>query len=254
MLPDSPPNRYDVTVNALAPISFVAQGSQDEPPVGSINITASISFSAQATHNATSTGVVLASAVVVRAVGFQDFVASISPFTTQKFYTLTITDVGPLSDLNLPISSWQATSQAEPRQSYLQCVIPAATGLIEAISDRQNGTLVISEGYRFADGTVQSGEIIRSEFSGFNFDRGPTRQTATISGYRSGQQSEVSTSRKLTGIRSISMSNGRFRVRCSIDLFLRPGMSAILDDGDFMVSYITYYVNNSDSFCEVGER
>jgi len=166
--------------------------------------------------------------------------------------TLTGTADG-LPDLMLKISSWQATSQAGNRSDYLQATVPAAESLISEIEQRVNGDLVISKGVRYSDGTVRAEEILRSNFDTFRFDRGARRFTVTVSGYLAGSQPQTS-QRELKGIRSISLTNGKYRTRCEIDLFLKPGMSVVADNVTFIADYINYFVNDKDAFCEVSER
>ena len=187
--------------------------------------------------------------------GYSDWIASIPPVQIQEVYRLRITgSADGLSDLYIGgISSWQATNQAGSRSAYLQAVIPAATEYVAPISARQNGDLIIEKGYKFSDGTSYFSEIIRSDFDTFRPDRGQRALTVTVSGYRSNNPVS-SGSRKLTGIRSISSPNGKRRVRCDVDLFLKPGMTVTAMDESFVADYINYYVSQADKFCEVGER
>lgn len=187
--------------------------------------------------------------------GYQDWVSSLSPLQMQEVYRLVITGAADsLDDLTIgAISSWQATSQAGSRSSYLQAVIPAADQYLDAIAARSNGELVIQKGYRLADGTTRYDEILRSRFDNLRPDRGRRALTITVSGYLPGKPFSTG-SRTLTGIRSISSPNGQRRVRCDIDLFLRPGMTVTALDESFRADYINYYVTRSDKFCEVGER
>lgn len=186
--------------------------------------------------------------------GFQDWVSLIDPVKVQELYFLTITGAADgVSDIDFKASSWQATNQAGARQSYLQAVIPAAADLIQSISDRQSGELVLYKGYRFSDGTVRKEEILRSKFDTFRYDRGHRSFTVTVSGYLGGKQSQ-NANRTLKGVRSISLTNGKHRVRSDIDLFLQPGMTVTADNVTFQADYISYYVSGADKFCEVSER
>jgi len=187
--------------------------------------------------------------------GFQDWISNLPAVQIQEVYQLVITGAPDgLQDLAIgQISSWQATNQAGGRSSYLQAVIPAADLLLPSIAERKNGELVLQKGYRLADGSVRFEEILRSRFDTLRPDRGPRALTVTVSGYLLKEGSFLGT-RTLTGIRSISSPNGKRRVRCNIDLFLQPGMTANALGDLFKVDYINYYVNQSDKFCEVSER
>ncbi|MBT11364.1 MAG: hypothetical protein CMI02_04935 [Oceanospirillaceae bacterium] len=238
---------------ATVPAGFEAMlpGDQPDPPT----IEATVPFSAEILAFVGPVGSLEASVsfgAEIRA--FQDWVSAIPAFSVQRVYLMTITagDSG-LDDLVVPLSSWQATSQAGARSSYLQGVVPAAVDLIDGIAQRQSGKLVIHTGYRFSDGSVRTEELLKSNFDTFRFDRGPRSFSVTVSGYLSDIQLSTGT-RTVTGIRSISMTNGRRRVRCDIDFFLKPGMTVIAEDQTFVAGFINYYVSEVDQFCEIGER
>jgi hypothetical protein len=187
--------------------------------------------------------------------GFEDWVSLIPPIQLQEVYRLIITgDKDGASDLIVDgISGWQATSQADSRSSYLQATIPAATDLVSEIEARKNGDLVLQKGFRFSDGSKRYDELMRSTFDTIRSDRGPRAFTLTVSGYLSGKQPSNGT-RTLSGIRSVSTSSGKRRVRCNIDMFLRPGMTVNADDISFKAGFINYYVSEAGKFCEIGER
>lgn len=183
-----------------------------------------------------------------------DWASMIDPIVAQEIYTLELTgSEDGLDDITIPISSWQATNRAAPRQSYVQAVVPASGPYISEIESRSNGDLVIKQGYRFSDGTTKTEEIARSRLNSVRYDRGPERVTLTLSGRKEGLQAYNGT-RVLQEVRSISMTNGRHRVRCKVDLFLRPGMQAVANGKAFTVSYINYYANGTDRFCEVSDE
>lgn len=222
----------DVSMDSSVPIvaEFQVRGPSTELE---INATLGVEFSATA---------------------YQDWAELLPPTELQEVYALTITGApdGEV-DIGVPISSWQATNQAGDRSSFLQAVIPANTTTLAAINARQNGELVISKGYRLSDGAVRTEEILRSNFDALRWDRGPRSFSVTVSGYTSDKQPRQG-SRQLKGVRSVSLTGGKFRVRCEIDLFLQPGMTVTGEGFSFTADYINYYVSGVDKFCEVSER
>lgn len=63
--------------------------------------------------------------------------------------------------------------------------------------------------------------------------------------------------RTMRNIRSMTVTNGKRRLRCDVDWFLRPGMSAQYgpDPADLMtVSWISYFVGAGQEYMELGER
>ena len=181
---------------------------------------------------------------------FEDWAIAIDPATSQTYFALDLHAVG-MDSVRIPISSWQGTLQLD-RSSYLQAVIPAATDWVTAIADRQNGEFSISRGVRYADGSTQEEEIMRTPLQQFRMDRGPNRVTATISGFSS-VDPFLPLTRALNDVRSVSVGQGT-RVRAAIDWFLRPGHTAVFDGQQFTVAYINYYANNSDQFMDCGDR
>jgi len=185
---------------------------------------------------------------------FQDWVAALPVATIQEIYTLTVTgSADGLDDTTIPISSWQATNQAAPRSVYVQAVIPEAGQYLQALQDRNNGDLVIRQGFKFSDGTTKTEEVVRVGFDTSRYDEGPTNVTMTVSGYRLGGPLKNG-ARTLMEIRSISLTNGKYRVRCKTDLFLQPGMTVNARGRAFRASYINYYANGSDRFSEVSDE
>lgn len=233
LITDTSPITYDATLDATLPIQ-ADFSLQVDPALAVLDATFPITL---------------------RVATFQDWVARLPPLQLQEVYRLVITGAADgLPDLLIGgISSWQATNQAGGRSSYVQAVIPAADQYLDDISARQQGELVIQKGYRLGTGETQYDEIVRSRFDELRPDRGQRALTITVSGYTADKPLS-SGSRTLTGVRSISTSNGQRRVRCSIDLFLQPGMTVTALNETFTADFINYYVNSGDKFCEVGER
>ena len=188
-------------------------------------------------------------------VGYQDWLSKIPAVELQEVYRLILTGAEDgLDDLIIgKLSSWQATNQSGDRSAYLQAVIPDAESYLSDISDRQNGQLIMQKGYRLSSGQVRYEEIVRARFDQARPDQGRRSLTLTVSGYMAGKPVAIG-ERTLTGVRMISKPNGKRRVRCNIDLFLQPGMTVHALGETFQAGFINYYVNQSDKFCEVGER
>ena len=163
----------------------------------------------------------------------------------------------PAGSVRVPVSSWQATLQAG-LSNYVQCVIPAASPFVAALETATAFTVrrraVAPSGvaveYLMASAPAQT----------VRFDRGPQRNTCTLSGYTAAS-APIGTEpppalydRELVGVRSISSGAGGVRVRCAIDWTLRPGHRAFVEGTPFVVSYINYYVTGGEAYADVGER
>lgn len=185
-----------------------------------------------------------------------DWTGLIDPITTRNFYVCVLTgEADGLPDLRLRISSWQATVQTG-RSSYLQTVVPAVLPLINDISARPNGEIVLISGTEFQDGTTLQQVLARASLQNFRYDRGPTNATGTLSGYTStfGEFPPDAAPRQLKNARSLSSDTSGFRVRADIDLMLRPGRQALAAGQALDVAYINYIVNGQDAYMEAGER
>lgn len=152
----------------------------------------------------------------------------------------------------VPMASFQATMRAKGK-SFVQAVLPAA----DQLPPLEYGALMeVQLGYYYPDAGEYGGletiaqaplEIVRS-------DEGPSRFTVTVSGY--GPLPDCAPDqRQLRGVRTRSINQGKRRIRCDVDLLLRPNHYAIDSGGaSFAVDTIQYFVNSSNAAMEVTER
>jgi len=185
------------------------------------------------------------------AVGVHDFTGRIGTVTTRYVMDL----VAPGGTVRVPISSWQATVQTE-QSSYAGCVVPACAPWVSALDAATE--FVISRQAVSPGGQTVEYEMVRSPLGSLQYDRGPQRYTASISGYSAGLAAVVNPpavyDRQLSGVRSISRNGATQRVRCAVDWLLRPGHRAFVGAESFVVDYINYYVQGNDMYCDVGSR
>lgn len=186
-----------------------------------------------------------------RLVAFNNFADQVGD--SETYYEMTL--ITPSGEVKVPISSWQATLQVS-LSNFVQCVVPAVEDYIEAIGEATE--FVIDRVVRVPGYGSLSYQMARSTIDTVTFDQGPTRFTATLRGYTSGfapdEDPDPSTDRILTGIRSVSITSGLRRVRCSVDWLLRPNYRVTAQDQQFIASYINYYVGRNDAYMDVGER
>lgn len=186
-------------------------------------------------------------------VALVDFTGLLGSALSQYVMDLTT----PSGIVRVPVSSWQATLQAG-LASYVQCVIPAATDYTDALEAATEFAVfrrAVTPG-----GVPVEYEMARAPAQTIRFDRGPQRNTCTLSGYTAASAPigtdppPAAYDRELVGVRSISSGAGGVRVRCAIDWLLRPGHRAFVEGAPFVVSYINYYVTGGDMYADVGER
>jgi len=183
--------------------------------------------------------------------GFNDFTSVVKD--SRVFYEMYVTGTPPVT---MPISSWQATLQLD-RSNYAQCVVPAVDDFVSTIAARQGSQEFVVLRVAVAGGNRLEAEIARAPLTTTSIARGATNYTCTMSGYQNAPLApESSKTRLLEGVRSIAIDGaGRYRVRASIDWFLRPGDTAQVDADTFTASYINYYTTSQgESYMDVGDR
>lgn len=169
-----------------------------------------------------------------------------APTERQTIYVL---DVG---SVRVPISSAQATMRLSG-QSFLQAVIPNAGAYATELAAMVGETMLLRSGYLYADGALSSLEIIAAApFQLSSQATGPVNDTLTISGYGH-RITTTSATRALRGIQTSTIGqDGKRRVRCALDLFLRPGHTALDNDGTALtVNIIQYFINATSDGMEV---
>lgn len=115
------------------------------------------------------------------------------------------------------------------------------------------GDLVIYRGVRLTDGSEIIDELLRAPFTRLRYDVG--RRSATLS--LEGETATVEVwraARTLAGITYRNEQDGRRRVRCAVDTYLRIGDTVNLGGGETMVAAeIVYSVSPTQASMEVVE-
>ena len=193
----------------------------------------------------------------VSALAFAMFSAEPAPLfdpnpSASRYSYLDIDD-GVADPIRIPISSWQATLQAD-RANFVQAVIPNVGEWITSVSARRDsGEIIIYHTVRETDGSEQEWEAARAPLQQFLTDQGPLRFTGRVVGYATASLGNPCVVRVLRNIRSVSTSAG-LRVRCDYDPTLRPGETVRAGELEFRAAYINAYCTDSDRYMDVGER
>lgn len=172
------------------------------------------------------------------------------PSTARLRYFMEI--VTPSGAVRVPISSWQSSLRTDA-QSYVQAVVPGCEPYLQTLED---GTeFVIYREATWTGGQVLQ-EMCRAPLDTVRTDRGPINYTASIQGYGPAfpqVESEAGAfTRALSGVRTVSSTEGSTTIRAAIDWTLRPGMVATYLAVAFPVSYINQYVTQGDEYMDVG--
>lgn len=157
-------------------------------------------------------------------------------------------EAAPDPALRLPISSWQATLR-HTRPSYVQCVVPAAIALVDAVMARfeADARLVIVR-----HGSTET-PVLSVPLDPPQYHRGPQRATLTLSGYEDHTFADTSTY-LMQGMRLLSLTPTTRRVRAPLDDSVRPGMVAQAPDWAFVIDWINFYASSRDRYMDFGEQ
>ncbi|MBT2788042.1 MULTISPECIES: hypothetical protein [unclassified Halomonas] len=157
-----------------------------------------------------------------------------------------------IGELRVPMSSFQATMRRTGK-SFLQAIVPAGDSVLPAL---EYGTLMqVQLGYYYPSVDEYNGleTIALAPLQQIRSDEGPTRYTLTLSGYGDFPQADP-LERILQGVQTRSINQGARRVRCNVDLLLRPDNYAVDTNGErFHVGQIQYFVNATSAAMEVIE-
>lgn len=158
-----------------------------------------------------------------------------------------------LEDLVIPISSFQSTVR-DGDPTYLACVIPDSINYIADISARTNGDIVIKQGYKLYDGSIQAEEIIRVDYENLQDARGGRSASATISGHKT----TSSSSPKSVELEEVTyyglQTNGKRTFRAKPDIFLRVGDTAVYGTESIIIGQISYTVDTRQAIMQVTEK
>jgi hypothetical protein len=156
-------------------------------------------------------------------------------------------------DLELPISSLQARNRLATG-GELTVVVPNPNPYLDAIQERRAGRLVVKTGFALPDGTEVLQEIAGGALDNFRYDLGSFNGSAALGG--SGPFSPFAPiTRKVRDISFRGMNNsGARRFRCAPDMYLQPGDTADLGDGESMVvDQVQFTVNANQATMEISE-
>lgn len=164
-------------------------------------------------------------------------------YVSKVVYSLTLTGAEDgLEDLEIPMSSFQYRIKSSS-PAYMACVVPDSATWLDEVNNRSNGQMVVRKGYEFPNGSRQMEEIARVDFESIRFDRGVMNDSLTIVGSRNTSLATAK-DRPIDGVSFAGLqSDGKKRIRATVDLFLRPGDTCIYGDDEIVVEYISYFVS-----------
>jgi hypothetical protein len=154
----------------------------------------------------------------------------------------------------LPIESWSIRHQSAGAL-YFTAIVPAADAdIIQAVSDRIAGNLILSFANRAGDGSATFTNVVDVALSEFRYDIGPQFASLTVISRVTRTNSSPMT-RDIRGVVYRSLANGTRRVRCgSIDHAIQPGDTADLGNGEtFVIGSLSASASPGQTVMEIAE-
>jgi hypothetical protein len=173
----------------------------------------------------------------------------------QSYYARFYQDGVPGSNVEVQIAKWQATQRVEGR-GFLQVSIPSVNTELLNTVETSDSFAVVSR-VTLVDGSTSDVEIASTLIDSFNYYQGSLRASIIARGYSQSlnlPEDSVTATRSVDGVRQLTSGTNGYRVRCSINSFLRPGDQLDVQAVSFKVGAINYYVNDFDAFMDVVSR
>jgi hypothetical protein len=170
-----------------------------------------------------------------------------------RYYCILTGAADGLSDLTIPISSFQA-SKRTGESTYLSVVVPGMA-YAEQIADRSNGEVVIYMAYLLDGVESLREEILRVELEQINPQEGARSRSITLIGHKTVTYDARAVSIQGCNYKYTSGGSRGFRFP-QADPYLNPGdaLTVIDTDDALTVDYITYAISaRGAKFMEVRE-
>jgi hypothetical protein len=178
------------------------------------------------------------------------------PAKVQTIYQFMLTgSADGETDITIPIASCQMRRR-DGKPTYMSVVVPDYDAYADEILARPNGEMVFYKGVRFADDSIQVQEIARvdMELENLRMDKGPKSRSITVVGHKTVSTTDPNVV-TLSGASYRNYAGGTRRYRCDVDLWLRPGDTAVIEgqDEQFQVGYISYTIGIGQEEMEIVE-
>lgn len=168
---------------------------------------------------------------------------------SQTVYIFRLSATG-LETVTIPVSSVQMRRRdGEP--TYMAVTVPSSA-YSEQIAARADGEMIVYQGARFADGSMQLQEIARADLEDIRPDQGAHSYTVSLAGHRTVSNTDPKIV-ELVGTSYINTTDGKRRYRCAVNPWIAPGDTAVAAGASFTVGYISYTISTRGGQMEVVE-
>jgi len=153
------------------------------------------------------------------------------------------------TDIEVPMSSLQLRRR-DGNPTMVSIVVPDAMTYFDYADDRDGGEIIIYAGSVTEDGTRHVSEFERATLETITYDVGVESSSLSLSGYRT----ETNINPRPVDLDGITyyglQADGKRRIRGKVNIFLRPGDTAIWGEESFVVDQIYVKVEAANSWME----
>lgn len=160
-----------------------------------------------------------------------------------------------LPDLTLPPPSSLTAYLRSGEPSYYSLVLPgdAALALVDDMSERPNGEVVVTRTIRYLDGSQDAAELLRYNVDAPRYDIGPNNRSVTLSGTKQTTNSTPQT-RPITLVHQrTKQANGGRVWRASMGNTVNPGDTATYAGESFQVDQVALSISPREQYMEIRE-
>ena len=164
-------------------------------------------------------------------------------------YFLTITGAADgLTDVDLPMSSFQSRRRSgDP--TYLNVVIPSVD-YIAYLTDRPNGTMIVSQGYEIDGEVIQREQIIETSIDNVNTYEGGTNNSIVLIGYTTTTYTAKTVT--MEGLTYKGTVSGKTTYRLATpNIYLNPGDTVTIGTATFTAGVISYSISSESQQIEI---
>ncbi len=155
-----------------------------------------------------------------------------------------------LEDIELPLSSFQAVRRTGA-DTYLSVTVPTAE-YADEISARQNGKIVIKQGYEYEGEIVQIEAIIETDIDTIDIYEGGRNQSILLRGYTYSSFSPKIITLSTSTYRASIEGKLHYRI-AKPNIFLNPGDTVNIGADSFVIGTMTYIVSARNTTLELKE-
>ena len=171
--------------------------------------------------------------------------------TKEKYYFTLTGDADGTTDIEIPITSFQARKRTG-EATYLSVIIRGFETYASAVAARANGEMIVEMNYEYDGQSSIRQEILRADLEDIKLYEGANNRSIGLTGHKIQTFANRSVTLENPTYKATVEGKRTFRfAKC--DPYLNPGDTLVVGADSMTVDYITYIVSSSYKSIEVRE-